>query len=293
MRCAIRFATIFSLLAAAGTAAAQEEASTLFRQKRLLVMAGQVINVDLGRLEAGRTYVLEIELANTTASSGEGWLEVGVGRMNPPIKHILRPESDRITLKLMPQAPGSPLRITGGGELGAVYDVWVRWRAMSLSRMPGITFIPAPHQNPRPSGASVTAIVVHATVSPTLDSTIKWFLAPESQVSAHYTIGKDGTIVQMVEDSQRAWHAGVSELDGLRGVNDFSIGIEIVNLNDGLDPYTDAQYGAVASIIRHIRAQFDVPDSRIVSHEFVARPPGRKSDPKGFDFQRLFRMLRD
>jgi N-acetyl-anhydromuramyl-L-alanine amidase AmpD len=122
---------------------------------------------------------------------------------------------------------------------------------------------------------------------------VRWFLVPESQVSAHFTVGKDGKIVQMVEDTARAWHAGVSELDGVRGVNDFSVGIEIVNLNDGRDPYTDAQYEAVANIIRHLREQYYLPDSRIVSHEHVARPPGRKSDPKGFDFQRLFRMLRE
>src|SRR5438105_5381611 len=167
------------------------------------------------------------------------------------------------------------------------------WRSMPIARMVGVQFIPALHQNLRPPGATVNTVVVHATVSPTLESTVSWFLAPESQVSAHYTVGKDGKIAQMVEDSARAWHAGVSELEGVKGVNDFSVGIEIVNLNDGKDPYTDAQYEAVAAIIRHLREQYDIPDSRIVSHEFVARPPGRKSDPKGFDFKRLLKMAGD
>jgi len=100
----------------------------------------------------------------------------------------------------------------------------------------------------------------------------------------------NGKIGQMVEDTARAWHAGVSELEGVKGVNDFSVGIEIVNFNDGKDPFTDAQYEAVAAIIRHLREQYDIPDSRIVSHEHVARPVGRKSDPKGFDFMRLLRL---
>jgi N-acetylmuramoyl-L-alanine amidase len=231
-------------------------------------------------------------LASYTGPSGEAGAEVSLDGIDRPLQGVLGAADPVLTATITPTTPeGVRLRVTGVGALGEVSRVRVEWRAAPVARMPGVTFIPSPNQNARPPGATVTAVVVHATVGPTLQENVNWFLTPRSQVSAHYLVDKDGSIVQMVEDTARAWHAGVSELEGVRGVNDFSVGIEIVNRNDGLDPYTDAQYASVAAIIRHLREQYAIPDSRIVSHEAVARPVGRKSDPKGFDFGRLLRML--
>ena len=153
--------------------------------------------------------------------------------------------------------------------------------------LPGTSFVSSPNYSPRTEGAIIDCIVVHATVINTLQGTVDRFLDIATSVSAHYVVDRDGTTVQMVRDEDKAWHAGVSELEGKKGVNDFSIGIEMVNWNDGIDPYPDAQYAAVARIIKHIRESYDIPDSRIVSHEFIARPHGRKNDPKGFDFVKL------
>jgi N-acetyl-anhydromuramyl-L-alanine amidase AmpD len=157
--------------------------------------------------------------------------------------------------------------------------------------MPGVNWIASPNQGVRPNGSNVNSVVVHATVIPSLEKTVYHFLNQGSQVSAHYVVGKDGTVVQMVDDTARAWHAGVSELAGTKNVNDFSVGIEIVNLNDGKDRFTEAQYKAVASIVHHLRQQYFIPDSRIVSHERVALPAGRKNDPKGFSFAHLLKLL--
>jgi len=96
----------------------------------------------------------------------------------------------------------------------------------------------------------------------------------------------------MVRVEKRAWHAGSSVLDGVGKVNDFSVGIEMVNLNDGQDPYSPEQLEAVAGIIRHIRTKYDVPDSRIVSHAQIALPAGRKSDPVGCDFDKIRTLAR-
>jgi N-acetyl-anhydromuramyl-L-alanine amidase AmpD len=104
-------------------------------------------------------------------------------------------------------------------------------------------------------------------------------------------VDRDGTVVQMVPLTERAWHAGVSSFDGVDGVNDYSIGIEMTNMNDGKDPYPEAQYKAVAEIIRRCRQHYDIPNNRIVSHAEVALPPGRKTDPKGFKFKKLLKLL--
>ena len=133
--------------------------------------------------------------------------------------------------------------------------------------------------------------VVHSTAQGSLAETVARFLDPKTKVSAHFVVDKDGKVIQMVPVRLRAWHAGVSTLDGVAGVNDYSVGIEIVNLNDGKEPYPSAQYASVAGIIRKLRRYDAIPNPRIVSHAQIALPPGRKTDPLGFDFARLYRML--
>jgi N-acetyl-anhydromuramyl-L-alanine amidase AmpD len=96
----------------------------------------------------------------------------------------------------------------------------------------------------------------------------------------------------MVRVERRAWHAGLSELDGASHVNDFSVGVEMVNLNDGHDPYPEAQVEAVASILRFLRSRYSIPDSRVVTHAAIALPTGRKSDPVGFDIGKLLALAR-
>jgi len=152
-------------------------------------------------------------------------------------------------------------------------------------------FMPSPNCDARPWYEPVDCIVLHATAQPTLADTVNRFLNRHSRVSAHFVVDRDGRVVQMVPVEKRAWHAGTSSLFGTRNVNNYSIGIEMVNLNNGRDPFTDAQYTAVAQLIRNIRTCYAIPDARIVSHAEIALPAGRKSDPLGFDFARLRRML--
>jgi N-acetylmuramoyl-L-alanine amidase len=154
-------------------------------------------------------------------------------------------------------------------------------------------FVPSPNCDERPPGSAVNCIVLHATVEPSTAGTERIFLTPSRAVSAHFVVGKDGRVVQMVPVERRAWHAGTSVLEGVPSVNDFSVGIEMVNLNDGRDPYPDAQMQAVAGIIRFLRSRYDIPDSRIVSHAQIAQPQGRKTDPAGFDFDRIRRMAKE
>ena len=140
---------------------------------------------------------------------------------------------------------------------------------------------PSPNFNSRPQGTLVDTIVVHATVFNTLDEVVGHFADSEKQVSAHYTIDRDGTVVSHVPEDRRAWHAGESRMkDGRSNVNDFSIGIELVNLNDGVDPFPQSQISALRELLKEIIARH--PIRHIVPHYEVAVPPGRKSDPAGF-----------
>jgi N-acetyl-anhydromuramyl-L-alanine amidase AmpD len=151
----------------------------------------------------------------------------------------------------------------------------------------------SPNRDERSDPLGVNCIVLHATASTNVAQTLRILSDPQGRrVSAHYLVDKRGKVWQLVPVHQRAWHAGISELSGKPSVNDFSVGIEIMNRSDGRDPYTPAQYKTVARLIQQIRACYTVPQNRLVSHAHVARPHGRKSDPLGFDWPRLKRLLR-
>lgn len=154
------------------------------------------------------------------------------------------------------------------------------------------SYSPSPNWDERSPGTVVNCVLLHATVKPSLERNILYFCNPASKVSTHFLIGKKGQIVQLVPLQYRAWHAGVSKLNGTSNVSDFSIGIEVVNLNDGRDPYTGAQYKAVATLIHRLQSRYSIPGARIVSHAQVAMPAGRKTDPRGFDFNRLHQLLK-
>ncbi|MDI9641232.1 N-acetylmuramoyl-L-alanine amidase [Geitlerinema splendidum] len=152
-----------------------------------------------------------------------------------------------------------------------------------------VIWVDSPHYGDRPEDAVIDTIVLHHTAGASLASTVKWFMMPESKVSAHYTIGKDGAIVQHVSTFKRAWHAGVSsDVRGKRNVNDYSVGIEIDNLGDGKDVYTEDQLNAVEHIVSFIMRRH--PIRQIVSHEYIAEPPGRKVDPINFPWERMERF---
>jgi N-acetyl-anhydromuramyl-L-alanine amidase AmpD len=149
-----------------------------------------------------------------------------------------------------------------------------------------IVWIQSPNFNERPKDAVVDTIVVHSTVIESLERTTVAFQREASQVSAHFSIGRDGSIVQNVSTFDRAWHAGVStDFFGKTNLNNTSIGIELVNLNDGKQDYPEPQLMALCGIIAQMKRRF--PIRQITSHEYIAEPQGRKSDPRNFPWERL------
>ncbi|MBS1705786.1 MAG: N-acetylmuramoyl-L-alanine amidase [Armatimonadetes bacterium] len=160
---------------------------------------------------------------------------------------------------------------------------------------PGVVqWVGSPNFGDRPSNALIDTIVLHHTASSNLEGVVKWFNMTESQVSAHYTVGKDGAIAQSVSTFKRAWHAGKStDSEGRENLNNFTIGIEMVNVGDGKDPWPDAQVEAVARLCRTlIRYRFK-QIKYITSHEYIAEPQGRKNDPINFPWDKFKSLMSD
>lgn len=72
-------------------------------------------------------------------------------------------------------------------------------------------------------------LVIHYTAATTARSSINWFMSKDAKASAHLLIDRDGSITQFAPFDVITWHAGVSQWNGLDGLNKYAIGIEIVN----------------------------------------------------------------
>ncbi|MFQ5612235.1 MAG: N-acetylmuramoyl-L-alanine amidase [Anaerolineae bacterium] len=155
---------------------------------------------------------------------------------------------------------------------------------------PEITWVGSPNFDRRPNPNDISAIVMHATANGSLERVVDWFNNPAARVSAHYTVGKDGRIVQHVRDRDRAWHAGKSEWQGRKSLNGWSIGIEMVNWNNGQDPYPEPQHQAVVQLCAYLCRRYNIRPDLIIGHRDVS--PGRKTDPLGYDLERLRREVR-
>lgn len=101
-------------------------------------------------------------------------------------------------------------------------------------------------------------------------------------VSPHYLISRAGNIYRLVSESNIAYHAGEGQTpDGRTDVNDFSIGIELMNKENG--KFTDEQYKSLNNLISDIKNRYEI--KYVLGHNQIA--PGRKTDPWNFDWKKL------
>jgi AmpD protein len=161
----------------------------------------------------------------------------------------------------------------------------------------------SPNQDARPYRGDPSMIVVHGISLPPgrfggseiealFTNRLDWNAHPYfdeirgMEVSAHLLIRRDGSVIQFVPFTERAWHAGASCFRGQTRCNDFSIGIELEGEDD--TPYDDRQYPVLQAVINALCAAYPGISAReVAGHCDIA--PGRKTDPgPAFDWFRLY-----
>ncbi|WP_026261505.1 N-acetylmuramoyl-L-alanine amidase [Kiloniella laminariae] len=137
----------------------------------------------------------------------------------------------------------------------------------------------SPNFGPRPKGQKPDMLLLHYTGMKTGGDALQRLCDPAAQVSAHYLVEENGDILRLVEEDQRAWHAGVSCWAGDSDINSCSIGIEIVNPGHewGYRAFPAPQMRAVTQLCLAILSRHQIPAERILAHSDVA--PLRKEDP--------------
>jgi AmpD protein len=168
----------------------------------------------------------------------------------------------------------------------------------------GAEHCPSPNFNARPPATCVNLVVLHNISLPPdqfgSGDVIDFFqnkldvnkhpyyrTIQDMRVSAHFFIERTGRVIQCVSIEDRAWHAGVSSFQSVENCNDYSIGIEL----EGCDtqPFTEAQYTALTHLLETLKSAYPaITQERIVGHDEVALPRGRKTDPGPyFEWQRV------
>ena len=145
---------------------------------------------------------------------------------------------------------------------------------------------PSPNFDAR--ATAITMIVLHYTGMTTAAAALDHLADPAAKVSAHYVVAEDGVVVRMVDEAERAWHAGRSFWRGIIDVNSASVGIEIVNPGHefGYRPFPEPQMAAVEALVRDIVRRHAIVPAMVVGHSDIA--PARKDDPgELFDWPRL------
>ncbi len=138
-------------------------------------------------------------------------------------------------------------------------------------------FTPSPNFDDRP--VPVRHLVLHYTGMQTGAAALQRLCDPSSRVSSHYVVEEDGAVYCLVDEDKRAWHAGVSFWREVRGLNDSSVGIEIVNPGHewGYRAFPQVQMAAVLELCTAILRRHAIPRHHVVAHSDIA--PDRKQDP--------------
>lgn len=118
-------------------------------------------------------------------------------------------------------------------------------------------------------------VIIHHTAQHSTDQTLKTFTLPRTAVSAHYVIGSDGKVFQMLNDYFRGQHAGVSRWGNQLDMNSASIGIELDN--NGFEYFEQAQINSLLVILGRLKKAYNIPTANFIGHGDIA--PTRKNDP--------------
>lgn len=133
--------------------------------------------------------------------------------------------------------------------------------------------------------------------------------ARRQYASAHYLIGRCGTIWQLVGNDKQAYHAGFSMMDGSPECNKWTLGVELVGGRE--TGFTREQYTELSKLLIDLESRYPIHRDAVCGHDSVryeailnmtsTRPVAYKYDPSGardgkgdnFDWLYLGKMMND
>lgn len=161
--------------------------------------------------------------------------------------------------------------------------------------MLNIQFKPVVNYTKGRSGYRPEAIVIHIAEG-SLIGGYSWFNNPNSKVSSHYMVSKNGTIWQFVKLEDTAWHAGGvsnpnwSHLKSGVNPNLYTIGIEHEGFTG--EPWSDAMYNATAELIGQLGRDWGIAVDRehIIGHYQINSTSRSRCPGSGVDLNKLVNL---
>ncbi len=138
--------------------------------------------------------------------------------------------------------------------------------------------------------AAIDTVILHYTGMESGAAALDRLRDRSARVSAHYLIEEDGRVFRLVDEADRAWHAGVASWKGESNINARSIGVELVNPGHefGYRDFPQVQIDALLTLLSGLCERHAISPTRVLAHSDVA--PGRKEDPgEKFPWGRLAR----
>ena len=131
-----------------------------------------------------------------------------------------------------------------------------------------------------PRKESVTCLILHHTAG-SLPSSLEILQGkdPKHKVGVHYVVTDEPKprVIRMVPENMSAFHAGKSAWGKINGLNQHSIGIEIINYDGNVYPYSEAQAEIIFALCDEIIKRHEIKPWNVIGHSDVA--VGRKVDP--------------
>ncbi len=127
---------------------------------------------------------------------------------------------------------------------------------------------------------TVSCLVLHHTAG-SLPSSLEILQGkdPKHKVGVHYIVTDEPKprVIRMVPENLAAYHAGKSAWGKFNGLNQHSIGIEIINYDGNVYPYSEAQAAIIFALCDEIIRRHDIRPWNVLAHSDIAI--GRKVDP--------------
>tara|TARA_E500000178_G_scaffold186269_1_gene184476 strand:- start:93 stop:800 length:708 start_codon:yes stop_codon:yes gene_type:complete len=134
-------------------------------------------------------------------------------------------------------------------------------------------------------------VIIHYTGMQSEIESLKRLKDPKYMVSCHYIISRTGKVTQMVREENIAWHAGKSKWKKYKNLNNFSIGIELVNKGHqfGYQNFSHRQIFSLTKLCKKIKKKYLIKKENFLGHSDIA--PLRKIDPgEKFPWKKLSKL---
>ena len=115
-------------------------------------------------------------------------------------------------------------------------------------------------------------VIIHYTGMQSEIESVKKLKNPKDKVSCHYLINRKGKILQMVRDRNVAWHAGKSKWKKFINLNEYSIGIELVNKGHklGYQNFTIKQINSLIKLCKSLKKKYFIKNENFLGHSDIA-----------------------